>query len=73
MDKEDTPGLIGFLANYGATSDEYSNAAANYFKNRSVRPGGQLKYTESRATEDILEDREVSLGWEYYRKFVDQL
>ena len=72
MDKEDTPGLIGFLANYGATSDEYSNAAANYFKNRSVRPGGQLKYTESRATEDILEDREVSLGWEYYRKFVDQ-
>lgn len=72
MDRDGTPGLVGFLANYGTTADKYSDAAANYFKDRSVRPGGQLRYTESRATEDILKDREISLGWEYYRKFVDQ-
>jgi hypothetical protein len=37
-----------------------------------VRPGGQIKYTERRATEDILVDRQESLGWNYYEKFSKQ-
>ena len=72
MDKLDTPGLIGFIANYGNNSDKYSNAAANYFRDKNVRPGGEIKYTESRATEDIIVDREESLGWNYYEKFSKQ-
>ena len=72
MDKLNTPGLVGFIANYGNNSDKYSDAAANYFRNKSVRPGGEIKYTESRATEDIITDREESLGWNYYEKFSKQ-
>lgn len=72
MDKLDTPGLIGFIANFGNNSDKYSDAAANYFRNKNVRPGGAIKYTESRATEDIITDREESLGWNYYEKFSKQ-
>jgi hypothetical protein len=72
MDKLNTPGLVGFIANFGNTSDKYSDAAANYFRNRSVRPGGEIKYTESRVTEDIITDREESLGWNYYANFTKQ-
>ncbi len=72
MDKLNTPGLVGFIANFGNNQDKYSEAAANYFRDKSVRPGGQIKYTERRATEDILVDRQESLGWNYYEKFAKQ-
>jgi len=72
MDKLNVPGLVGFIANYGSDSDKYSDAAANYFRNKNVRPGGEIKYTESRATEDVITDREESLGWNYYEKFAKQ-
>jgi len=72
MDKLNAPGLVGFIANFGNNQDKYSEAAANYFRDRSVRPGGQIKYTERRATEDILVDRQESLGWNYYEKFSKQ-
>jgi hypothetical protein len=72
MDKLNVPGLVGFIANYGNNSDKYSDAAANYFRNKSVRPGGEIKYTETRATEDVITDREESLGWNYYEKFSKQ-
>lgn len=72
MDKLNVPGLVGFIANYGNNSDKYADAAANYFRNRNVRPGGEIKYTESRATEDVITDREESLGWNYYEKFSKQ-
>ena len=72
MDKLNVPGLVGFIANYGNNSDKYSDAAANYFRDKDVRPGGEIKYTESRATEDVITDREESLGWNYYEKFSKQ-
>ena len=72
MDKLNVPGLVGFIANFGNNQDKYSDAAANYFRDRTVRPGGQIKYTERRATEDILVDRQESLGWNYYEKFAKQ-
>lgn len=72
MDKLKVPGLVGFIANYGTTSEKYSDAAANYFKNTSVRPGGEIEYTESRPIEDIITDRQESLGWNYYEKFAAQ-
>jgi hypothetical protein len=72
MDKLNVPGLVGFIANYGNNSDKYSDAAANYFRNKNVRPGGEIKYTESRAIEDVIVDREESLGWNYYEKFSKQ-
>ena len=72
MDKLNVPGLVGFIANYGNNSDKYSDAAANYFRNKNVRPGGEIKYTETRATEDVITDREESLGWNYYEKFSKQ-
>ena len=72
MDKLNVPGLVGFIANYGNNSDKYSDAAANYFRDKNVRPGGEIRYTESRATEDVIVDREESLGWNYYEKFAKQ-
>ena len=72
MDKLNVPGLVGFIANYGNNSDKYADAAANYFRNKNVRPGGEIKYTETRATEDVITDREESLGWNYYEKFTKQ-
>jgi len=72
MDKLNVPGLVGFIANYGNNSDKYADAAANYFRDKNVRPGGEIKYTESRATEDVITDREESLGWNYYEKFSKQ-
>jgi hypothetical protein len=72
MDKLNTPGLVGLIANFGNNQDKYSEAAANYFRDREVRPGGDIKYTERRATEDILVDRQESLGWNYYTKFALQ-
>ena len=72
MDKLNVPGLVGFISNYGNNYDKYSDAAANYFRNKSVRPGGDIKYTESRAVEDVLTDRQESLGWSYYEKFAKQ-
>lgn len=68
MDELNTPGLIGFLANFGVTSAKYSDAAANYFRNRQVRPGGEYKFTETRAADEVLKDREISLGWIAYTK-----
>jgi hypothetical protein len=72
MDKNDTPGLIGFLANYGVTGERYSDAASNYFRNKEVRPGGTYKYTEQRDIEQILVDREISLGWSQYTKVAQE-
>lgn len=72
MDKLNIPGLVGFIANYGNNSDKFSDAAANYFRNKSVRPGGEIKYTENRAIEDVITDREESLGWNYYEKLTKQ-
>ena len=72
MDKNDTPGLIGFLANYGVTGERYSDAASNYFRNKEVRPGGTYKYTEQRDTEEILVDREISLGKSQYVKLAQE-
>lgn len=68
MDKNNTPGLAGFIANFGADPDKYSDAAANYFRDKTLRPGGETRWTESRVTEDILKDREISLGWTIYQK-----
>jgi hypothetical protein len=68
MDELNTPGLIGFLANFGVTADKYSDAAANYFRNKDVRPGGEYKFTETRAANEVLKDREISLGWISYTK-----
>lgn len=68
MDRNNTPGLAGFIANFGSDPDKYSDAAANFFRNRNLRPGGETKWTESRVTEDILKDREISLGWSIYQR-----
>lgn len=72
MDKLDTPGLVGFLANFGTTTGKYSDAAANYFRNRAVRAGGNYKFTESRAADEVLNDREISLGWTTYIKEIQK-
>lgn len=69
MDQLNVPNLVGFIANFGTTSDKFSDAAANYFRGKQVRPGGDIRYTESRATEDVLRDRQESLGWSYYSKY----
>lgn len=68
MDDNNTPGVAGFIANFGTTPDKYSDAAANWFRDRNLRRGGDTKWTESRVTEDILKDREISLGWTIYQK-----
>lgn len=62
------PGLIGFVVNYGIDADKYSAAAANYFRDKEIRIGGNYKYTERRDPEEVLKDREISLGWTYYTK-----
>jgi hypothetical protein len=62
------PGLVGFVVNYGINADKYSVAAANYFRDKEVRIGGNYKYTERRDPEEVLKDREISLGWTYYTK-----
>lgn len=67
MDENNTPGIAGFIANFGTSADKYSDAAANYFRDRALRPGGETKWTESRITSDILKDREISLGWSIYQ------
>lgn len=72
MDEKKTPGLAGFIANFGTSADKYSDAAANYFRDRTLRPGGETKWTESRPTADILKDREISLGWSAYQKGVEE-
>ena len=72
MDENKTPGLAGFIANFGVTADKYSDAAANYFRDKTLRPGGETKWTESRVTKDILKDREISLGWTAYQKGIEE-
>jgi hypothetical protein len=72
MDENKTPGLAGFIANFGTTADKYSDAAANFFRDKTLRPGGETKWTESRVTADILKDREISLGWSAYQKGVEE-
>jgi hypothetical protein len=72
MDENKTPGLAGFIANFGTTADKYSDAAANFFRDKTLRPGGETKWTESRVTKDILKDREISLGWSAYQKGVEE-
>lgn len=66
------PGLIGFVVNYGIDADKYSAAAANYFRDKEIRIGGNYKYTERRDPEEVLKDREISLGWTYYTKLAGQ-
>lgn len=75
MDTErlNAPGLVGFIVNNGIETSKYSDAASNYFKDRVIRTGGDVKYTERRTTEDVLKDREVSLGWYYYQKLSAQM
>lgn len=68
LDDNDTPGLIGFVTNFGTSQDKYSDASANYFRGREVQPGGSTKYTEKREVKNILKDREISLGWNEYAK-----
>lgn len=68
LDDNDTPGLIGFITNFGTPQDKYSDAAANYFRNRQVQPGGTTRYSERRQVKDIIKDREISLGWDEYSK-----
>lgn len=68
MDRNNTPGVAGFIANFGTSPDKYSDAAANWFRDKDLRKGGDTKWTESRVTEDILKDREISLGWTLYQK-----
>jgi len=65
--KINAPGVAGFIANFGNNPDSYSEAAANYFRDKNLREGGETKWTESRITEDILRDREISLGWSIYQ------
>jgi hypothetical protein len=36
MDSNDTPGVAGFIANFGTTPDKYSDAAANWFRDRDI-------------------------------------
>jgi hypothetical protein len=66
LDDNNTPGLIGFVVNFGTIQDKYSDAASNYFRGRQIQPGGESKYNESRPTKDIINDREESLGWKKY-------
>ena len=68
LSENNTPGLIGFITNFGTTEDKYSDAAANYFRGREIQPGGEAKYNERRPTKDIITDREESLGWRQYEK-----
>jgi hypothetical protein len=68
LDDTNTPGLIGFIVNFGTSQDKYSDAAANYFRGREIQPGGETKYNERRPTKDIINDREESLGWLKYEK-----
>lgn len=68
LDDINTPGLIGFVVNFGTAQDKYSDAAANYFRGRDIQPGGETKYNERRPTKDIINDREESLGWMQYEK-----
>ena len=68
LSDNNTPGLIGFIANFGTAEDKYSDAAANYFRGREIEPGGEAKYNERRPTKDIINDREESLGWRQYEK-----
>lgn len=68
LDDINTPGLIGFVVNFGTAQDKYSDAAANYFRGREIQPGGETKYNERRPTKDIINDREESLGWLKYEK-----
>ena len=68
LDDINTPGLIGFVVNFGTAQDKYSDAAANYFRGREIQPGGETRYNERRPTKDIINDREESLGWMKYEK-----
>lgn len=68
LDDNNTPGLIGFVVNFGTVEDKYSDAAANYFRGREIQPGGENRYNERRPTKDIINDREESLGWKKYEK-----
>ena len=68
LDDINTPGLVGFIVNFGTAQDKYSDAAANYFRGREIQPGGQTRYNERRPTKDIITDREESLGWLQYEK-----
>jgi hypothetical protein len=72
LDDIKTPGLIGFVANFGTRQDKYSDAAANYFRGREVQPGGETRYIERRPTKDILTDREENLGWMQYEKITQK-
>jgi hypothetical protein len=67
------PLLAGFIANYGTVDSGGEEYSANYFSDRKLRAGGKTVWSESRAADDVVEDREIQIGWAYYQKFKEAL
>lgn len=61
------PLLAGFIANYGTIDSGGEDYAANYFSDKRLKPGGKLVWSESRAADDIVAEREIQVGWNYYQ------
>ena len=62
------PVLAGFIANYGSTASGGEDYSANYFTDRRLRSGGKLVWSESKSAADVVEDREIQIGWWAYQK-----
>ena len=62
------PLLAGFIANYGTVNSGGEDYAGNYFSDRKLRAGGKTVWSESRAADDVVEDREIQIGWAFYQK-----
>lgn len=62
------PLLAGFIANYGTVDSGGEDYSANYFSDRKLRAGGKTVWSESRAADDVIEDREIQIGWTFYQK-----
>lgn len=67
------PLLAGFIANYGTVDSGGEDYAANYFSDRKLRAGGKTVWSESRAADDVVEDREIQIGWTFYQKARENL
>lgn len=67
------PLLAGFIANFGTVDSGGEDYSANYFSDRKLRPGGKTVWSESRAADDVVEDREVQIGWTFYQKARENL
>ena len=61
------PLLAGFIANYGTIDSGGEDYAANYFSDKKLKPGGKLVWSESRAADDVVAEREIQVGWNYYQ------